>query len=448
MPDNRKLGSLEEIMEILNKRAKTWNLVTISRIKGNFQEAFLRKSLDILQYRHPRLNSRIIDFENCLYFQTAGTEKIALRVINPLDETQWQEVVNEEMNQEIDSSKCLMRVVLAPILGDQKISYLITTLHHAIADGLSSIQLHSQILNYYQRLASGDTIQPIISLESLPPIESIITKYAQDYRGYISSNLLSLKIGIQKLFYRPKTLGFEKYVSIPERISQIIHRQIEPELTQKFIDKCRRENVTVYSALCAILMFTVARKIIKPNQKSMNVNCLSYLDLRRRLQPQISESDLGIMATSMMQFYTIKAHTSFWELARLVKHNLETSIKRGDIFSMPLIAKQLINFCFFFPKQVAATVSVSNIGKINIPNIYGELELEDISFAGSHALYGGMFVIHAASFQGKMLLNFVFSQPSISKQLMDYLIENIISCIYEIGNSNNGNTFFLVDNFF
>ncbi|AFZ58472.1 alcohol acetyltransferase [Anabaena cylindrica FACHB-243] len=445
MPDSRKLGSLEETMEILNKRAKTWNLVTISRIKGNLQEAFLRQSLDILQYRHPRLNSRIIDFENCLYFKTAGTQKIDLRVLNPLNEEQWQEVVNEEMNQVIDSSKCLMRVVLAPILGEKKISYLITTLHHAIADGLSSIQLHSQILNYYQRLASGDTIQPIIKLEPLPPIESIITKYTQDYRGCIYSNLLSLKLGIQKLLYQPKTLGFEKYVSIPQRTSQIIHKQIEPDLTRKFVNKCRQENVTVYSALCAILMFTVARKIIKPNQKSVNVNCLSYLDLRRLLQPPISEADLGVLATSMMQFYTIKQHTYFWELARTVKSNLETSIKRGDIFYMPLIAKQLINFCFFFPKQVAATVSVSNVGKINIPNIYGELELEEISFAGSHALYAGMFVIHAASFQEKMLLNFGFSQPSISRKSIDYLIENVMSCIYDICNSNNGSTFFLAN---
>ncbi len=35
---NRKLGRLEQAMEILNSRAKTWSIVTISRIKGLFAQ--------------------------------------------------------------------------------------------------------------------------------------------------------------------------------------------------------------------------------------------------------------------------------------------------------------------------------------------------------------------------------------------------------------------------
>ncbi|WP_410172238.1 condensation domain-containing protein, partial [Dolichospermum planctonicum] len=150
MAINRKLGQLEQTMEILNQRAKTWNLVTISRIQGNIQATVLRQSLDIIQYRHPVLNSHIINSENSYYFQSAGTGKLPVRVVNLVEIQEWEAVVNAEINQVIDSSKYLLRVVLVKVLNQPNINYLITTTHHAITDGLSSIQLHSEILTYCQ----------------------------------------------------------------------------------------------------------------------------------------------------------------------------------------------------------------------------------------------------------------------------------------------------------
>ncbi|MBC1219225.1 alcohol acetyltransferase [Nostoc sp. UCD121] len=433
---NRKLGCLEQVMEILNSRAKTWNIVTISRIKGHICEENLAQALDVIQCRHPRLNSQIIRSTNSLSFQNQGTAKIALRVVRHLNNEQWQEVVYEEMNKEIDSSQGLLRVVLVHLLGDEHISYLITTIHHAIADGLSSIRLHSEILTWCERIVSGEPIHPVTSLTPLPPIEQLMPEWTKGFRGKINSIIFLLQLGFQKIWNQPKTLGFHKYVSIAKRTSNIIHRQLDQDLTQKFVNHCRQEKTTVHSALCAVLMFTVARKIIKGNRKDVRVNCLSYFDLRRYLEPAISDDRMAVLASSAMGFHTIRRNMSIWELAREVKQKLEFSKESGDLFKMILIAKHLIYFCFIFPKQVAATVSVSNVGKVNVPTIYGEFELEEISFAGSNALYAGLFVIHASTFKGKMLLNFVFSQPSIDQNDMEILVNNVMSYILDICNLN------------
>jgi NRPS condensation-like uncharacterized protein len=435
MSYSRQLSNLEAAMEILNSRAKTWNLITISRLNTNLQEAVIRQALDIIQHRHYQLNAHIIYLKKRFYFQTADTEKIPLRIVKTSEEEDWQEVVNQEMNQVIDSSKYLMRVVLVTIDSQQKQrknTYLITTLHHAISDGLSSIKLHSEILTCYQKLISGETIEKPITLELLPPIEKLIPKNIQGWKGNISSFLLLLKLGLQKIYHRPKTLGFEKYVPIYKRTCEIIHRQLHPELTENFVKCCQKENTTVHSTLCALLMLTVARKIITANQTQVRLNCLSYLDLRRRLQPEVSEENLAVLATSLMGFHSIKANTSIWEIARKVKDDLEIGIKNGDMFKMVLLAKHLIDFCLLFPQQVAATVSVSNIGKVKIPKTYGELELEEISFVGSHSLYAGMFVINVATFENKMLLNFVFSQPSLSRETMEELVNQVISSLLYI----------------
>jgi NRPS condensation-like uncharacterized protein len=434
---DRNLGRLEQAMETLNAQAKTWNVVTISRIKGPLCEEVLRQALDIAQRRHPRLNSRIVPSSNGLKFQTEGTDKIPLRVVNKLDVEEWQEVVNGEMNQAIDSNKGLLRTVLIHILNAHQVSFLITIAHHAIADALSCVQLHSEILTYCHKIRLGELNNQVVSLTPLAPIEELIPKSTQGLKGKISSLLLLLNLAFQKLWHRPKTLGLEKYVPIAQRDSQIIHRQLSQELTQNFVNRCREESITVNSALCTAMMFTVAEKLIKNKQKKLQVSCLSYLNLRKHVKPAITDENMAVLATANLDFYTVNKDTSFWQLAREAKQKLESNIKQNNIFKMILLAKPLIDFCFIYPKQIAATVSVSNVGNISIPKSYGALELEEISFVGTHALYAGVFIVHASTFQGKMLLNFVFSRPSISQETMEILVNNVMSYIVYISNSRN-----------
>jgi len=428
---NRKLGRVEQAMEILNRCAKTWNVVTISRIKGPLSEEILKQALDLIQHRHPRLNSRIVGSLNNLRFQTEGTAKIALRVVN-LDNCQWQEVVHEELNEEIDSSKNLLRAVLVHTLSEDHVSYLITTVHHGVSDALSCVRLHSEILEYCHKIVSGDLMNSVASLNALPPIEELLPIWTKGFSGRISGVLLFLRLGFQKIWNRPQTLGFEKYAPIAKRRCGIIHRQLDPELTQQLINRCRQENTTVQSALCAALLFTVAGKIAKGQRKDVRVSCLSYFDLRKRLEPAITDEHMGVLASSILGFHTIHINTSFWELARDVKQHLEAVTKHSDIFKMILMSKEFIKFFLAVPNEVSATVSVSNIGKVNIPKVYGSFELEEISYAGSNSLYAGIFATNASTFQGKMLLNFVFSQPSISQDTMETLVNNVVSCIIEV----------------
>jgi NRPS condensation-like uncharacterized protein len=336
------------------------------------------------------------------------------------------------MNQVIDSSKYLLRVVLVKVLNQPNINYLITTTHHAITDGLSSIQLHSEILTYCQEITEGQSIPVVNTLEHIPPIEKLLPAWANSFKNKLSRIALLLNIALQKYLNPPKTLKVENYVPISQRACQIIHRQLSEESSQKFIQKCRQENTTVQSALCATLMLTVSKQINKSYEDHIKVSCLSYIDLRQRLKPRINAENMTVLATSLMGFYRIKNNISIWELARKIKNDLNKKINQGEIFNMIFLAKHLINFSLLFPNQVSATISVSNVGKVNIPRVYGELELEEISFVGSHALYAGMFIVHAATFQQKMTLNFVFSQPAINRQTMEKIVDDCISDMMKI----------------
>ena len=253
----RKLSNLEQAMEKLNTSAKTWNIVTISRIQGKLNPETIREALNLAQNRHPPLKSRIITIRGYLQFQTEGTTKIPLRILDP-SPSSWEQVVKEEMNQPIDSSKCLMRSVF--IYNHSQKHYFITTLHHAIADGLSSIKLHGEIFSYCQQVITRKSIN-LVPLPELPPVEELLPKWTQQLKGKISSLNFFLKIAYQRLSHGLSTLAMEKPLTIDQRQSNFIHRQLSQETTEKLVNKCRQANTTVTSALSAAIILVIAKQI-------------------------------------------------------------------------------------------------------------------------------------------------------------------------------------------
>ena len=73
------------------------------------------------------------------------------------------------------------------------------------------------------------------------------------------------------------------------------------------------------------------------------------------------------------------------------------------------------------------TVEVSNVGKVDIPAHYGPLELEEISFMSSQGIFGGIFCAAVATFKDKMLFNFAFSEPALSRVTVEDLVDDTLS---------------------
>ena len=444
MTNNRKLVHLEQAMEILNSRAGSYNVVTVSRIQGPLKEELVRQALDLVQSRHPRLNSRIVGSFDNLWFKTEETIKIPLRVVNKFRSPQWQDVVLEEMNEKIDSSKLLLRAVLVHMRNEESISYFITTIHHAITDALSSIKLHSELLMYCKSLASGEKITHVSSLPALPSIEELLPQSMKGLRGTIKGILFLLRLTLQHLWNRPKTLAFEKYLPIDLRRCGMVHRQLNDKLTQQFVNLCRQEKTTVQGALCAAMLLAVARRITATNKTEVCVSCESYVDLRRRLNPVVSDDNMSILVssitsfhtirtqTSMTSFHTLQTSTSLWKLARDVKQQIEAGLGRDHLFSVVLMSRHIIESALSRPNQVPLTVALTNVGRVNIPQNYDPFHLEEISYYPAQAVFGGVFTAAVATFEGKMSLNFIFSEPSISRETMEILVNSVMSCIVDV----------------
>ena len=430
MIDNRKLCASEQADEILNRLTRSTNIVVIGRILGFLSEEMVRQALDIIQNHHARLNSRIVGDLDNLRFET-DTRKIGLRVVDKLHEEQWHETVLEELNTEIESSEVLLRAVLVkePEFGENSASHLIITIHHAIADALSSIQLYSELLSYCSAVATGEPLVPVSRLPALPSMDDLFPLSTKGFRGNINILRYLLRLQFKQLWYRPENLGIEKSVPFELRRCGNFYRHLDADFTQQLVNRCRQEKTTVQGALSAAMMFAAGRKIM-PRRK-MRMSCRSYLDLRKYLKPVVGNEHMGSLISGITSFHIIGTNTSFWELARDVIQQLKAGLKGNDIFIDKLLIKKMVNFVISHPSQVPMTVGVSNVGRVNIPKVYGQFELSEISFVASQAILEGCVIVSVTTFEGKMFLNFAFSVPSISEETMEVFVDKVMSCLID-----------------
>jgi len=438
--NNRRLSSQEQGFELLNRYSGTWVVVLVSRIKGPLSEDIVRQALDLVQRRHPRLHSRIVGLKGNLCFESEGTQKIPLRLVDK--EVPWQEVVLEELNNKIESRQGLMRAVL--VRSDKhNVGHLITTIHHVIIDGLSGIRLHQEILTYMQKIASGEQISQVPGLSALPPVDALLPdSMKKGFKGAIKGLLFFGRLLFKTVWYRPKTLELEACVPLELRRCGMVHLELEVALTQQLVNTCKQKKTTVQAALCAAMLFVAAKKI---RLTTVRVSCNSVVDLRKRLdfsphpgplsngeRARVSDENLGVLASGLMTFHILRTNTSFWALAREVKQQLKMGLERDDIFITTLMFRRIAKLLLARPDKGSGLVTVTNVGKVNIPKSYGPYELESISFAPSMAAFGGSFMAAVTTFDGKMLINWTFSEPALSRETMEVMANEVVGCLAEV----------------
>ncbi len=418
------LTPLEESLEIMNSYSGTGNIITTSCIKGVLTEKKLRKTLDYIQIKHPRLQLKIIRLKDCYYFSNENSNKIPLYVVK---NQAWKTIVLEEVNKTITQDSCLIRVTLA-ISEKERLSYIITTIHHAISDSISTIFLHKDILTCIQQIEENNfklTVLPLI-----PKVEENLPASMKGWRGKIKTIVFIWKYTIKDLWFKPSILTCEKNAPIHNRRCYITHRQIDEKITQKLVAACRKNNTTVHAALCASILLSVFHEI-NPD-KSIIMNCSSSVDLRRRLKPVLENEHLGEYASVLETYHTVGKDTDFWKLAQNVKKEIEQELKTNNLFSVLLVAKKIVK-SFFDTKNIYkkwSTVEVINAGKIEFPKNYGNFMLEDINLCSPIGAFNNVFSIAIVTYNKKMLINFQGSTPYLSEETVERLSNNTLSHLF------------------
>lgn len=416
MSDDRNLIAMEQGMELFNRYANSLNVVIISKIQGLIGNEVLRQSLDLVQLRHPRLNSHIVGSLDSLRFKTEGTEKIPLKVIFNPEPEYWQTAVTDELSTKIESEKVLLRATLIKASEESTSNYFITTIHHAIIDAICGINLHSDILKFCQQIVLEKQIPKVNKLAAYPSLEELIANYTVENEELPKPN-------------KPiDTLPFEKFAPHQERSCGLIHKQLNPDLTQQLIERCKQEKVTVHGAICSAMMLALAKQLGKKG-KDFYFSCRSSVDMRRRVNPPVSEENIAMLVSALTSFHPVNNETSFWDLAKQVTEQIKAKLKTREVCNVILSYRQGTEYAVNNPERVSFSVFATNIGKVSISSDYGLFQLEEICYALSTTVMGSVFGVAVSTFQDKITFNFLYAQPLISQSTIEKLVKNSIECL-------------------
>jgi hypothetical protein len=133
-----------------------------------------------------------------------------------------------------------------------------------------------------------------------------------------------------------------------------------------------------------------------PKQPAI-LKCFGAINIRQFLTPPIQE-DFGYYFTTTVTSHTITPNLWLWDLARAIKSQLRQKMSPDQIFAHLPEAQAFISTLpsAGLVKDVLQAVNgydilVSNLGRLNIPQQYGDLQLA--------AIYGPSATTHIESDQ-------------------------------------------------
>lgn len=430
---NRSLSDLERAIWLIDQ-AVSQNFVMIAQVSGVPNDSDLREALDIIQYKHPPLQSRILENEDGrkTEFVSNGVGSIPLQILERRDDDHWLEVAENEIATPLPWREGpLVRVVV--LKGKNRCDILITCCH-IIADGTSGVTLVRNLLTYVSELALGKSITSSVPL----PVRPSPTDFL---RNDVKEKVYSLK-SIERSGPEPLVLRGDVDVYPEERTTGIIHKTLNAKESKELIAECRRQNTSVHGAISGALLQTLVEQIRKQEGlnkgQAVNIGCCTPVNIRQHFSQPVGE-DVGDFIADALHYQMIDDNASLWDVARIVKNSLQEQLDRGEdikailsvgdlLESSPSPVELVRTVCEAFPPVI-----VTNLGRLDIKEKFEDLILEDIHFALSITpVAKSGFGVAVNSFRGRINFNFLFSTPFRSKKRAEELAEGTLNRLQNV----------------
>ncbi|CAF3020754.1 unnamed protein product [Rotaria socialis] len=112
--------------------------------------------------------------------------------------------------------------------------------------------------------------------------------------------------------------------------------------TQKLVDKCHREGVTVTAAVSSAIICTISTVVKSEENYPSTLRMSVSADVRRRCVPPVSNNDLSYQISCIIPIPipTVNISTtpsSMWQLAKVFGHYVNMSVDTGQVLALGMI---------------------------------------------------------------------------------------------------------------
>ena len=432
----RSLGIFEST-QITANEAFSFNLVVAIGLSGAPSPETVRKALASLRERHPLLRARVVDEGGCRQFDFEDTPPIPCTVIPRVSEGDWQGVVEDELENRFDVAVGpLFRVVyLAPAAPDAD-AELIFTAQHVIVDAASAATLVREVLSLCAADGADEPPPDTSPLPVMPAAEDLFPERFKGWRGFVRRANLVLRQMLDEVRYRYRARGTRRPPLHPSGRSRILPLQLSVETSRALVRRCRRERVTINSALCAALLVAVQRNLYGGQETPLRN--FVFAGLRPYLTPPLGAEHLG-SCFAMMRFTTrVRRDAALWALAKEINQQIYEAGRRGEKFTNLLMSRAVMTMLFRLRSFRMASTALSYTGVAEIPESYGPIRIRRLHGFVSNFVLGPEYTAQVRLFAGRLWWDIVYLDSDMDEATARHLTEDIFKLLEAEATTQDG----------
>lgn len=202
---------------------------------------------------------------------------------------------------------------------------------------------------------------------------------------------------------------------------KVIPMELSEGETTALVTRCKAEGTTVQAALCAAFAVPFAER--QPEKPLRWVE--TPYNLRSRMIRPL-ENIYGVFISLVYSMVDCTPGKDRWEAAREVGRSL-TAVTDEQLFSIPIVMLHVAERPLNVPVVAFDyDLSISNLGRVNIPARYGHLTLETIYAPTMNVSGPAHRILGVTTFGGRMRCTFTSRDPA-SAELVRRSLEILAS---------------------
>ncbi|WP_089737099.1 condensation domain-containing protein [Chryseobacterium jejuense] len=359
----RKLMMVERIMYVDPETPV--NCIFAAKIKGELPEQNFKTALEKIQQKHALLRV-VIDSKSEKYpffIEEKEIAPIPLRIVERKTDQDWLTESQKEWKVLFEEEKTpLARVVW---VRGQDVSEVFWAIPHCISDGTTGVTLMKELLQLLDN--------PALELEPYEPFISVDEFLPSNFNVKSKKFKAKLYLTFARFFFMLQQKSKKRNLGK----DYVLHQKLDPATTAQITERCKANGVSVHALLCSAFM--QAFQEVKGKEAKGKV--ISPVDVRHFI-PEIKEDHLFAFAPTV-DLAIKKGSSDLLKNAKHIKEDLVQKIGKMEARELLWMGEQMHPIVDRMISMLKSSngghdVTLSNMGRINIPNEYKNFSIDTI----------------------------------------------------------------------
>jgi hypothetical protein len=386
---SRPLGQIETNMALMHELNGCTQTASLLSFEGPLSAATLQRAAEKLHWRHPLLQSRIVESANALHFKSdVPFAQIKVNNHTLLAGQLPAQLLQRQLDSVLDPQRHLWRLLLLST-PDRRRHHLLLTCHHSIADAVSLAHLLGELLSLCESQQTGAALN--IPQEPLA--------------GSLEAHM-EPALEPPTPCETPGPVRFLQSVPLARRRTGVRRLLLDSQTSNELRRLAKAQGLSLNSLLAAALL-KAANEVDLGKQIRIN----TAVSLRQRAAQPIGDTAIGCFIGVASHCLNVVAR-SLTDLATDYQCQLQGSLphmaKRQPAQDLETMRTRIHSLRSY--QSFAHGIALTNHGAINFPH-YRHFQLFDYANVASRVVGNFAVALHVTGFASALSLCFTFPVP-------------------------------------